>query len=261
MNQLVYVKNTVVRGFGRGSKELGCPTANVEGANEVNLPTGIYCGLAQLVIRNKDEIQPEPGFEEAYQKVIENLPYISSVQGMVCSFGYNPQYGNKERSLEVHILENFQFNFYQAEVRVLICKRMRDEEKYNSLEELKQAIANDIRNAELEVPNYLKNASNRDYFIEVNNNDDRFIDLKKDWAYWPRWDNSWPPPTWKWWTVWRRTNLLMIRQDTFISDHARHWIYLIKNRKLYCKCKTFDGTKELVVVSKCWLDFWQILRF
>jgi riboflavin kinase len=173
MNQLVYVKNTVVKGFGRGSKELGCPTANVDGANELRLPTGIYCGLAQLVIRGENEIQPESGFEEAYQNVVKNLPYISSVRGMVCSFGYNPQYGNKERSLEVHILDNFQFNFYQAELRVLICKRMRDEEKYNSLEELKQAIANDIRNASSEVPNFVKNASNREFFIEVNNNDER----------------------------------------------------------------------------------------
>jgi riboflavin kinase len=173
MNQLVYVKNTVVRGFGRGSKELGCPTANVAGANEVDFPTGIYCGLAQLVIKNKDQIQPESGFEEAYQKVVDNLPFISPVRGMVCSFGYNPQYGNKDRSLEVHILDDFQFNFYQAELRVLICKKMRDEEKYNSLDELKQAIANDIRNATQEVPSYIKNASNMDYFIEVNNNDER----------------------------------------------------------------------------------------
>lgn len=172
MNQIVYVRNTVVRGFGRGSKELGCPTANVDGANSLDLPTGIYCGLVQLVISNKDEIQPEPGFQEIFDQVVKNLPYISSVRGMVCSFGYNPQYGNKDRSLEVHILNNFRFNFYKAELRVLICKKMRDEEKYNSLEELKKAIANDIRNAHQEVPNFIKNASNKEYFIEVNNNDE-----------------------------------------------------------------------------------------
>jgi riboflavin kinase len=172
MNQLVFIRNTVIRGFGRGSKELGCPTANVDGANELSMPTGIYCGLAQLVIRKENEIQPESGFEDAYRRVIDNLPYISSVRGMVCSYGYNPQYGNKDRSLEVHILEDFKFNFYQAELRVLICKKLRDEEKYNSLEELKQAIANDIKNAKLEVVDYMKNASNREYFIEVNNNDE-----------------------------------------------------------------------------------------
>lgn len=55
---------------------------------------------------------------------------------MVCSFGYNPQYGNKEKSLEIHILDNFDFNFYGAELRVLICKKMKDEEKYNDLDEL-----------------------------------------------------------------------------------------------------------------------------
>lgn len=165
MNQLVYIRNNVIRGFGRGSRELGCPTANVDGANQLNIPTGIYCGLVQLVIRNKDAIQEEPSQPDAYKEIARKLPFISPVKGMVCSFGYNPQYGNKERSLEVHILDNFQFNFYGAELRVLICKKMRDEEKYDSLDELRQAIANDIKNATLEVSNYDQYVADEKYFI------------------------------------------------------------------------------------------------
>ena len=125
-----------MRGFRRGSEGLGCPTANVDGANSVNLPTGIYCGLAQLVIKNPTQLQEEPGQQEAFEKVLKKIPFVSSVRGMVCSFGYNPQYGNKEKSLEIHILDNFDFNFYGAELRVLICKKMKDEEKYNDLDEL-----------------------------------------------------------------------------------------------------------------------------
>lgn len=165
MNQIVYVRNKVIRGFGRGSRELGCPTANVDGANQLELPTGIYCGLVQLVIGDKDEIQEEPDQPEAYKEILLKLPFVSPLRGMVCSFGYNPQYGNKERSLEVHILDNFQFNFYGAELRVLICKKMRDEEKYNSLDELKQAISNDIKNATLEVSNYDQYMVDKRYFI------------------------------------------------------------------------------------------------
>lgn len=165
MNQLVYVKNTVIRGFGRGSRELGCPTANVDGANNLDIPTGIYCGLVQLVIKNKDAIQEEPSRPEAYKEILQKLPFISPVRGMVCSHGYNPQYGNKERSLEVHILDDFQFNFYGAELRVLVCKKMRDEERYNSLDELKQAIANDIKNATLEVSNYNQYMDDKKYFL------------------------------------------------------------------------------------------------
>lgn len=167
MNQLVYVRNTVVKGFGRGSKELGCPTANVDGANSLSIATGIYSGLVQLVIRKEDQVQEEPSQSEVYKKVIQKLPFISPVKGMVCSFGYNPQYGNKDRSLEVHILDNFQFNFYGAELRVLIGKKMRDEEKYSSIEELKQAIANDIKNAAMEVSNYEQYMSDKKYFLET----------------------------------------------------------------------------------------------
>ena len=173
MNQLVYVKNTVVKGFGRGSKELGCPTANVDGANDLTIPTGIYCGLCQLVIRSPKQIQPEPGHEDVHSKILNQLPFVSDVFGMVCSFGYNPHYGNTERSLEVHVLDNFGFNFYGAELRVLICKKMRDEEKYNSLEELKEAIANDIKNAKNEMSNYIQHSSDTQYFVDkINNNSD-----------------------------------------------------------------------------------------
>lgn len=166
MNQLVYVKDKVVRGFGRGSKELGCPTANVDNINHLTIPTGIYCGLVQLVISHRDQVQEEPGNKEAFDEIVKKLPYVSPVSGMVCSFGYNPQYGNKERSLEVHILDNFNFNFYGAELRVLICKKMRDEQKYSSLDELKQAISNDITNATNEVANYKAHIKDRNYFLE-----------------------------------------------------------------------------------------------
>jgi len=172
MNQSVYVRGSVVKGFGRGSKELGCPTANIDNIQQLTIPTGIYCGLVQLVIRDNSEVQEEQDNKLAYESILHKLPYISQVRGMVCSFGYNPQYGNKDKSLEVHILENFDFNFYGAELRVLICKKMRDEEKYNSLEELKQAIALDIKNAKNEISKFEDHAKNRDYFIEgsVHNN-------------------------------------------------------------------------------------------
>lgn len=168
MNQLLYVKNNVIKGFGRGSKQLGCPTANVGGANQIALQTGIYCGLVQLVIHNEAQIQEEDGFTQEYESMLKKLPYISPVKQMVCSFGYNPQFGNTERSLEVHILDEFKFNFYGAEIRALICNKMRDEEKYNSLDELKQAIANDIRNAKKEVVKYQMHANNNEYFLDDN---------------------------------------------------------------------------------------------
>lgn len=47
-----FAKGEVVQGFQRGSKELGCPTANFSDGVVDNLPEqlacGVYCGFANL---------------------------------------------------------------------------------------------------------------------------------------------------------------------------------------------------------------------
>lgn len=164
MNPLAYVRSTVVKGFGRGSKELGCPTANIDNINHLTLSTGIYCGLVQLVIRNESEIQEDPECPSAHRELQQKLPFVSGVKGMVCSFGYNPQYNNKEKSFEVHILDDFDFNFYGSELRVLVCEKLRDEKKYNSIEELKKDISNDIKNAKNAMVRFQHHINNTDYF-------------------------------------------------------------------------------------------------
>lgn len=166
MVPLTYIRSIVIRGFGRGSRELGCPTANVDNINHLTIPTGIYCGLAQIVVRSASEVQQDPNYPDAYKDVISKLPYTTEVKGMVCSFGFNPHYENTERSLEVHILDNLGFDFYGAELRVLICEKMRDEKKYESLEALKQDIANDICYAKSVTVNFQHHVFNSNYFLK-----------------------------------------------------------------------------------------------
>lgn len=83
MIPLTFVWNSVVKRFGRGQKQLGCPTANADKINNFIIPTGIYCGLVQLVIKNAIEVQEEPSHEAAYQEILQKLPYISPVRCMV----------------------------------------------------------------------------------------------------------------------------------------------------------------------------------
>ena len=47
-----YVIGKVIKGFGRGSAELGIPTANIdtEIVKNISLPTGIYFGWSQLTL-------------------------------------------------------------------------------------------------------------------------------------------------------------------------------------------------------------------
>jgi len=77
-NSLPYfASGKVVKGFGRGSKSLGTPTANfnqsIVDQLPKDLPTGIYFGWAQV---NSHVVYP-----------------------MVTSVGWNPYFGNKTKSM------------------------------------------------------------------------------------------------------------------------------------------------------------------
>ncbi|XP_042891970.1 riboflavin kinase-like isoform X2 [Penaeus japonicus] len=116
----------VVKGFGRGSKELGIPTANFPEHVVEKLPeeisTGIYYGWAK----------------------VDNGPTLK----MVMSIGWNPYYNNKKKSMETHIMHVFENDFYGSELKVVMLGYIRPEENYSSLDELIKAIKNDIAEAD-----------------------------------------------------------------------------------------------------------------
>ena len=117
-----FVSGRVVKGFGRGSKDLGCPTANISSdvVEQVSLENGIYCGFARL----------------------RNVIYV-----MTCSLGFNPQYSNTAKSLEVHLLPHTLEDFYGEELAIVIVDRLREEKRFSSLQQLKDAIREDNEHA------------------------------------------------------------------------------------------------------------------
>lgn len=116
------IRGEVVRGFGRGSKELGIPTANLDrGCLHGHLAaavTGIYGGWA-------------------------SVGRSSSVWPMVMSVGFNPFYGNKEKTCEPWILHKFEDDFYGEELRLVVCFYIRPEADFTSLENLVARIHED----------------------------------------------------------------------------------------------------------------------
>ncbi|EFN83892.1 riboflavin kinase [Harpegnathos saltator] len=120
-----FAAGTIVKGFGRGSKALGIPTANFSESVVNTLPddlnTGIYYGWASL------------------QKQIYK---------MVASIGWNPYYKNEKKSVEVHLLHKFQDDLYGEELKVIIAGYIRPEKDFSSEEELIKEIKNDIAIAE-----------------------------------------------------------------------------------------------------------------
>lgn len=131
-----FCRGQVVRGFGRGSKQLGIPTANFPEQVVDNLPadvsTGIYYGWASV------------GSGEVHK--------------MVVSIGWNPYYKNVKKSMETHIIHTFKEDFYGEILNVAIVGYLRPEKNFDSLESLISAIQGDIEEAkkQLDLPEHLK---------------------------------------------------------------------------------------------------------
>jgi riboflavin kinase len=134
---LLRVSAEVVRGFGRGSKLLGIPTANMSmqdiGAAVDELPTGIYQGFAEL--------EGVEGMEGVFKSVI--------------SIGWNPYFSNKKKTVEPHLLHDFgDLDFYGATLHLCLSGYVRPEMNFSCLDDLITAIKADIdyAKAELDVP-------------------------------------------------------------------------------------------------------------
>lgn len=122
----VLVKGPVQRGFGRGSRQLGTPTAN--------LPGHLLDGIAQA---DRDGVYlgygvvPSTGRKPAK---------------MVASLGKNITYGDvKERVLEAYLMDDaLPEEFYGEEMRLCIGGFMRHEVKFDGFDALIQNIKNDV---------------------------------------------------------------------------------------------------------------------
>ncbi|PPQ69387.1 hypothetical protein CVT24_001656 [Panaeolus cyanescens] len=137
----------VQKGFGRGGKDLGCPTANLPDDSITPISTvattGVYYGFAQIL--------PPEGVEGFEKDDLEVLP-------MVMSLGWNPFYKNERLTAEIHILHPFKRDFYGFEMRALVLGYIRPELDYTTLEALIEDIETDKKVALncLERPGYQK---------------------------------------------------------------------------------------------------------
>lgn len=154
----IRMTSRVVRGFGRGSKELGIPTANFDTKKLViskpdvtlaEFPTGIYWGWARIA---------------------DNKVYTAAV-----SVGYNPTYGNDFKTVEPHLIapehdprrhasqtgETLLTDFYDQTCRLSLVGYMRPELPFEGLDKLIEAIKGDIVKA-VQLGNQFNDCSNRE---------------------------------------------------------------------------------------------------
>lgn len=131
-----FCRGKVARGFGRGSKHLGIPTANfpelVVDSLPADISTGIYYGWAR--VGNGD------------------------IHKMVMSIGWNPYFKNTKKSMETHVIHSFKEDFYGQILSVAMVGYIRPEKGFASLDELISAIYSDIEEAKrkLDLPEHLK---------------------------------------------------------------------------------------------------------
>ncbi|XP_013186322.1 putative riboflavin kinase [Amyelois transitella] len=121
----LFLEGVVIKGFGRGSKELGCPTANYPLSVVKSLPeqieTGVYYGFAKI------------GEGPVYK--------------MVANIGWCPFYQNKEMSIETHVIHYTGPDFYGDYLKIALVGYLRAEMNFDSVEKLIETINQDIANA------------------------------------------------------------------------------------------------------------------
>jgi riboflavin kinase/FMN adenylyltransferase len=110
------VTGRVVTGKGRGGKILGVPTANLVPENDLLPSCGIY---AVWVMRDG-----------------ERLPGVANI-------GTCPTFGNQDLTLEVHLLD-FTGDLYGEVLQVEFVARLRDEQRFSSIDELAAQIRKDM---------------------------------------------------------------------------------------------------------------------
>ncbi|KAK7883554.1 riboflavin kinase [Exophiala xenobiotica] len=135
----IRLQGPVIHGFGRGSKELGIPTANIPPSglsSHPDLSSGVYYGFVGLSLSSSSTTDTKPSSSS------------TTIYPAVLSIGYNPFYKNAMRSVEIHILHRFAHDFYGAALNLLILGFIRPEYDYTSLEALVEDIKVDCEVAE-----------------------------------------------------------------------------------------------------------------
>ncbi|TFY65113.1 hypothetical protein EVJ58_g2171 [Rhodofomes roseus] len=148
----IVLSGTVQYGFGRGGKDLGCPTGTpsltmqsscLTCTLQANLPdesitpmssvtqTGVYYGYAQ--------ISPEKNGQIVLSEKDRG------VMPMVMSLGWNPFYKNERLTAEIHLMHDFDSDFYGHEMKALVLGYIRPELDYTSREGLVEDIETDKR--------------------------------------------------------------------------------------------------------------------
>lgn len=112
------IRGMVVHGAARGTK-IGFPTANVDAIDTLVPADGVYAGRA----------------------LIDGRAHLAAI-----NIGPNPTFGEHSTKVEAHLLD-FENSIYGRPIEVDFIERLRDIRQFESTEELKKCLENDIADA------------------------------------------------------------------------------------------------------------------
>mmetsp|Transcript_21084 Transcript_21084/g.29768 ORF Transcript_21084/g.29768 Transcript_21084/m.29768 type:complete len:257 (-) Transcript_21084:41-811(-) len=139
LQRIIRLRGAVDKGYGRGGKKLGFPTANLPASlfqdALKDVPTGVYFGWAVV----EDETGTIEGRNEE-QRAVVNVGYSPTFEGEE----------NKEKIVEAFLMmeEGEELDdFYGENMRLALSGFLRPEQKFPSFPDLIEAINNDVVNA------------------------------------------------------------------------------------------------------------------
>ena len=112
------IRGRVVPGVGRG-RQLGFPTANIEGDWEITPPSGVYAAFLHVGTRGGERLNA------------------------AVNIGTNPTFGEGPMTVEAFILD-FSGDIYGVDVALEFVHRMRAEQRFESAGALAKRIADDV---------------------------------------------------------------------------------------------------------------------
>ncbi|HVV00922.1 MAG TPA: bifunctional riboflavin kinase/FAD synthetase [Verrucomicrobiae bacterium] len=116
----------------RIGRSLGFPTANLETSGLVLPPDGVYA--AQAAILSASSPTPDGPLRQAHEAVL-NIGVRPTVQS-----------GSANRTVEAHLLD-FSGDLYGSDLELTLTRRLRNEKRFSSREELQAQIRADIEAA------------------------------------------------------------------------------------------------------------------
>lgn len=153
----ITLKGIIERGYGRGSKLLGFPTANIQITHEneqalVGMSTGVYFGFGVVTPTEKEEGNSSDGCPAELRASLER-PHGYTVHKVAVSIGKNPSFKNENKTIEAHIIHKFDNDFYGAYAHVIVLGFLHPMITYTSLDDLIKSITGDVAKAESELDN------------------------------------------------------------------------------------------------------------